>query len=72
MEKIAWELRKALVQHHASVSKFRQKVDKLDAREQDAAWKDLCREAEEVLRPTLRLAAQISNAHDEIRQQSAT
>jgi diguanylate cyclase len=71
LEKIAWDLRKALVKHHASVSKFREKVDKLDDQAQDAAWKELCREAEEILRPTLRLAAQISNAHDEIRQQSA-
>ena len=71
LEKIAWDLRKALVRHHGSVSKFREKVCKLDVQAQDAAWKDLCREAEEILRPTLRLAAQISNAHDEIRQQSA-
>jgi diguanylate cyclase (GGDEF)-like protein len=71
LEKIAWELRKALVKHHTSVSKFREKVGKLDAQAQDAAWKDLCREAEEILRPTLRLAAHISHAHDEIRQQSA-
>jgi diguanylate cyclase (GGDEF)-like protein len=71
LEKIAWELRKALVNHHTSVSKFREKVGRLDVQAQDAAWKDLCREAEEILRPTLRLAAQISHAHDEIRQQSA-
>jgi diguanylate cyclase (GGDEF)-like protein len=71
LEKIAWELRKELVKHHTSVSKFREKVGKLDANAQDAAWKDLCREAEEILRPTLRLASQISHAHDEIRQQSA-
>ena len=71
LEKIAWELRKELVKHHTSVSKFREKVGKLDVQQQEAAWKDLCREAEEILRPTLRLAAQISHAHDEIRQQSA-
>ena len=71
LEKIAWELRKALVRHHTSVSKFRERVGKLNDNVQEAAWKDLCREAEEILRPTLRLAAQLSNAHDEIRQQSA-
>ena len=71
LEKIAWDLRKALVRHHASVSRFRERVGKLDEHQQEAAWKDLCREAEEILRPTLRLAAQISNAHEEIRQQSA-
>ena len=72
LDKIAWDLRKALMRHHASVSKFRDRVGKLNGQpQQDAAWKDLCREAEEILRPTLRLAAQISNAHEEIRQQSA-
>jgi len=71
LEKIAWDLRKALVRHHASVSKFRERVGKLNDQQQEAAWKDLCRDAEEILRPTLRLASQISNAHDEIRQQSA-
>jgi diguanylate cyclase (GGDEF)-like protein len=71
LEKIAWDLRKALVRHHTSVSKFRERVGRLNGPQQEAAWKDLCREAEEILRPTLRLAAQISNAHDEIRQQSA-
>lgn len=38
---------------------------------QEAAWKELCREAEEILKPTLRLTAQIASAHEEIRQQSA-
>jgi len=71
LEKIAWDLRKALVRHHASVSKFRERVGRLNEHQQEAAWENLCREAEEILRPTLRLAAQISNAHDEIRQQSA-
>jgi diguanylate cyclase (GGDEF)-like protein len=71
LEKIAWDLRKALVRHHTSVSKFRERVGKLNDRQQEAAWKNLCRDAEEVLRPTLRLAAQISHAYDEIRQQSA-
>jgi diguanylate cyclase len=71
LEKIAWGLRKGLTRHHASVSKFRQKVGKLDDQQQESAWKDLCREAEQILRPTLQLAVQIPNAYDEIRQQSA-
>jgi len=71
LEKIAWELRKGLSEHHASVSKFRDRVGKLGDNVQEGAWKELCREAEEILRPTLRLAAQISSAHEEIRQQSA-
>ena len=70
LEKIAWELRRSLARHHASVNKFRERVGKLKHQQQEAAWKDLCREAEEVLKPTLRLAAQIASAHEEIRRQS--
>jgi diguanylate cyclase len=46
-------------------------VGKLSDRQQETAWKGLCREAEEVLKPTLHLAAQVAAAYDEIRQQSA-
>ena len=71
LEKIAWDLRKNLAKHHSSVSKFRDRVGKLSDDCHEAAWKELCREAEDILKPTLHLATQIANAHDEIRQQSA-
>lgn len=70
LEKITWTVRKSLAKHHASVSRFKQRVSQLNDQEQEAAWKDLCREAEEVLKPTMKLATQIANAYDEIRQQS--
>jgi diguanylate cyclase (GGDEF)-like protein len=71
LEKIARELRDSLTKHHSAVSKFRERVGRLGDQGQETAWKDLCREAEEILKPTLRLAAQIASAHEEIRQQSA-
>jgi diguanylate cyclase len=71
LEKIASELQKGLVRHHASVNRFRHRVGKLSDQQQEAAWKDLCREAEDILKPTLQLATQIASAYDEIRQQSA-
>ena len=46
-------------------------MGRLSDHRQEAAWKELCREAEDVLKPTLQLATQIANAYDEIRQQSA-
>jgi diguanylate cyclase len=70
LEKIAWELRKSLASHHSSVNKFRERVGKLGRNTQQEAWKDLCREAEEILKPTLQLAAQIANAYDALRHQS--
>jgi diguanylate cyclase (GGDEF)-like protein len=71
LEKIAWGIRRSLASHHDSVSRFRERVGKLSEQQEDAAWKEVCREAEEILQPTLRLANQIANAYDEIRQQTA-
>jgi diguanylate cyclase len=72
LEKITWTVRQSLAQHHASVSKFRERVSRLGDRQQDAAWKDLCQEAEKILKPTLQLATQLASAYDEVRQQSAS
>ena len=36
----------------------------------ESAWQELCKESESMLKPTLKLAAQLANAYDEIRQQS--
>jgi diguanylate cyclase len=71
LEKIAWTVRQSLAKHHASVSRFKERVSQLNDQQQDTAWRDLCHEAEEILKPTLRLATQIANAYDELRQQSA-
>jgi len=70
LERIAWMVRRNLAKHHASLNRFKQRVSGLSGEQQEAAWKDLCREASEVLTPTLRLASQIACAYDEIRQQS--
>jgi diguanylate cyclase (GGDEF)-like protein len=71
LEKIASGIRHNLASHHDSVSKFRDRVGKLSEQQEETAWRELCREAEEILQPTLHLATQIANAYDEIRQQSA-
>ncbi len=71
LEKIAWTVRQSLAKHHTSVSRFKRRVCELNEEQQETAWKDLCREAEEILKPTLQLATQIANAYDEIRQQSS-
>ncbi|MBN2021879.1 MAG: GGDEF domain-containing protein [Pirellulales bacterium] len=70
LENISLLVRKQLTKHHASLARFKQRVDKLGSKEHEAAWKELCQEAEEILKPTLQLANQIANAYDEIRQQS--
>jgi diguanylate cyclase (GGDEF)-like protein len=70
LEKIAWMIRRNLARHHTNLARFKQRVDHLSHQEEEAAWKDLCREASEMLTPTLRLATQIANAYDQIRQQT--
>jgi diguanylate cyclase len=71
LEQIAEGVRKNLATHHLSVAKFKDRVGLLSATEKEAAWQDLCNEAEQILKPTLRLAEQIALAYDEIRQQTS-
>jgi len=71
LEQIASQVRKNLASHHASVERFKGRVGELSgSRDKEVAWQDLCKEAEQMLKPTLRLASQIAHAYDEIRQQS--
>jgi diguanylate cyclase len=70
LEKIALMVQRNLAKHNASISRFKQRVGQLSTEQQDNAWKDLCKEAEEILKPTLDLATQIATAYDQIRQQT--
>lgn len=70
LEQIAESVRKQLATHHLSVAKFKERVSTLSGDDKKAAWQDLCGEAERILKPTLRLAEQIAQAYDEIRQQT--
>ena len=72
LEKITSSVHKHLSKHCASVSRFKERVEKLDMEHEETAWEELCREVEEILKPTLQLADQIAGAHEDIRQQSAS
>ena len=71
LERIGRGIRRNLAQHQFRICKFKERVNKLNAEQQNAGWEDLCREADELLQPTLRLANRIADAYDQIRQQSA-
>ena len=71
LEEIADRIRKNLATHESSIAKFKNRVSAIDTQEERAAWSDLFREAENMLKPTLDLAAQISCAYDELRQQTS-
>ena len=70
LEGISEQIRKSLATHHSSIAHFKDRVTELSGEQKELAWQELCKEAEEMLKPTLRLAAQIAHAYDEIRQQS--
>jgi diguanylate cyclase (GGDEF)-like protein len=70
LEQIAESVRKQLASHHTSVARFKDRVGELSGQAKEVACTDLYREAEQILKPTLRLAEQISRAYDEIRQQT--
>jgi diguanylate cyclase (GGDEF)-like protein len=70
LEKIAEMLRRDLASHHGSIARFKERITNIGTQRDDASWQDMCKEAEEILRPTLRLASQISSAYDKIRQQT--
>lgn len=70
LEKIADAIRQNLSTHDASVARFKERVRELQQHQDNEAWSQLCIEAEEVLRPTLRLANEMAHAYDEIRRQT--
>jgi diguanylate cyclase (GGDEF)-like protein len=69
MERIAQEVRRNLASHHGCIVQFKERLVELhgDGAQGAAA---VCQEAERLLRPTLKLAAQMATAYDELRQQS--
>src|ERR1700761_3636526 len=66
LEKIADLIRRHLATHHASVVRFKNRVVTLGSAQSEGAWQELCQEAEGMLKPTFKLAAQLANAYDEI------
>ncbi|HEY3394863.1 MAG TPA: GGDEF domain-containing protein [Lacipirellulaceae bacterium] len=70
LEHIATNLRKDLASHHAQVAKFKRCLRRTRDCATDAAWEQLCADAEAILGPTMQLAHQLRYAYDQIRQQS--
>lgn len=70
LETIASGLRQDLVTHHAQLAAFKRQLKQTREEGHDKAWEKLCNEAEAMLGPTMQLAHQLSNAYDQIRQQS--
>jgi diguanylate cyclase len=70
LEKISQQVRCNLVNHHASIVQFKERINALADQPGSDAWKELAQEAEQILQPTMQLAGQIAHAYDDIRQQT--
>jgi diguanylate cyclase (GGDEF)-like protein len=70
LETIATGLRQDLVTHHSQLAAFKRQLKQAQQEGHDKSWEQLCNEAEAMLCPTMQLAHQLSNAYDQIRQQS--
>lgn len=70
LERIADAIRQNLAKHNSSIAKFKDRVKELSRDHDEEAYHNLYCEAEDILRPTMRLANEISHAYDEIRRQT--
>lgn len=70
LETIANSIRDDLNRHQGTVEHFKSRLAQLGSASDDASWKQLCQDAEDVLKPTMRLATQIAHAYDALRQQT--
>ena len=70
LQRITDTLRRDLAAHHANVVEFTKRVAELSDSERGEPWEELGHEAQAMLEPTLRFANQVSQAYDQLRQQS--
>ncbi|MEX2137820.1 MAG: diguanylate cyclase [Pirellulales bacterium] len=70
LEKIAESVRQHLAAHHASIVEFKDRVFSLGTEQNEPSWHELRKEAESMIKPTMKLATQLASAYDEIRQQT--
>ena len=70
MEATATHIRKNLLDHATSIALFRERLAEIGADANDSDWQALCSVSNAMLVPTQGLAAQIAQAHDELRHQS--
>jgi diguanylate cyclase len=70
LESIAEQLRRRLAEHHRSVATFQTRITEFCESRPKEEWLELAREAEDVLKPTIKLASELAQAYDGIRRQS--
>jgi len=71
LEQIVRTTRASLDKHQYRLKRFKKRVARLSGQPQDEIWQKLSREIEDILSPTVHLAAQIASVHDVIRYESS-
>lgn len=71
LENIVRSTRSSLEKHQSRLKNFRSRLVKLNGQQREDLWDELGREIEEILDPTILLAAQIASAHDVIRYETS-
>ncbi|MEX2188611.1 MAG: GGDEF domain-containing protein [Pirellulales bacterium] len=70
LESIAEQLRRRLAEHHRSVATFQDRITKFCQSRPQSEWVELARDAQDILKPTIKLACELAQAYDGIRRQS--
>ncbi len=70
LESIAEQLRRRLAEHHRSVATFQDRITTFCQSRPRAEWAELASNAQDILKPTIKLACELAQAYDGIRQQS--
>src|SRR6476646_33118 len=64
LEQVADSVRKHLANHQQAIGRFKDRRTDMAGEDKEAAWQNLCGESDQIRKPTLRLAEQISQAYD--------
>ncbi len=68
LETIAYRLRKNMALHVPAIVRFNNRLHRWE-RSGEISWHELCNQADELLKPALRLSTEISHAHADLLQQ---
>ena len=71
LERVAGRTRSRLAKHQKRLKRFKSRILQLKGQPPEDICHKLCSEIEEILRPTVQLAAHIASAHDVIRYESS-
>lgn len=70
LETLLGAVSSSTAKHYSRVKKFQNRIAQLGTQQGDATWHELCQEVEGLLKPTLQLVTDITDAQERIRYQS--